>query len=348
MSKRSISSLLVIVVLIFLAFLTAQERRPVSGLHWSSFDSPVLTPLVTPEPTATSVPETQLVLEFVSERENVPVEQLVVVNQYQRDYEMLGKSFWSVTLLDTQHDGAGAWHRVLVDLADGSVVDDAEAIEQAERAAHRARYGKLEPALFERLQASAPGDEIPVVVWVAGSPRRSDAELYAALAAKYPEARAGMERSGSPFDVGDLELIHEIENEYVRMIKTDTSERIQSLVSYLEEQGYAVKVLNGLSAVAVTLPKGAIQELVQRSDVGSVYLDEDEAQPQLSSAVPSDRAPAAWGRTFSAWGKLVAVAVVWGLALPLAYLSRRARGAAGTRLSWVVLVTATVLTLLCA
>jgi hypothetical protein len=188
MQKRYISSLFVIVALVFLAFLIAQGTRPVSGLHQSSFDSPILTPLA-PDPTpATSVPETQLVLKYVSERENVPVGQLVVVNQYQRDYEMLDKSFWSVTLLDTQHDGAGAWHRVLVDLADGSVVDDAEAIEQAERAAHRTRYGKLEPALFERLEASKPGDTVPVVIWVAGSLRRSDEELYAELAVKYPKA----------------------------------------------------------------------------------------------------------------------------------------------------------------
>jgi hypothetical protein len=97
MQKRYISSLFVIVVLAFLAFLIAQGTRPVSGLHWSSFDSPILTPLA-PEPTpAPAAPETQLVLKYVSERENVPVEQLVVVNQYQRDYEMLGKSFWSVS-----------------------------------------------------------------------------------------------------------------------------------------------------------------------------------------------------------------------------------------------------------
>jgi hypothetical protein len=42
--KVNVSPLFVIVILVFLAFLMVQGSRSVSGLHGSSFDSPILTP----------------------------------------------------------------------------------------------------------------------------------------------------------------------------------------------------------------------------------------------------------------------------------------------------------------
>ncbi len=190
----------------------------------------------------------------------------------------------------------------MVDLADGSFMDDVEVVEQAEQKAHRARYGKLEPDLFERLETMKPDDEVPVAIWVAGEPKRSEEELYAALAARYPEAQAALERSGNPMDVGDYELGNEIEAEYVRMLGADTQERIQPLVRHLEGQGYAVTTLSALPAIAVTLPKASILELVKRADVGVVYLNEDKVQRLLDSAVPSDRVPAVWQRGFEGNG----------------------------------------------
>ena len=135
---------------------------------------------------------------------------------------------------------APQWYDVLVDLADGSFVDDVEAIEQAEWKAHRARYDKLEPALFERLETISPDGEVPVAIWVTGRPKRSEQELFTELAAKYPEAQAALERSGKPFDVGDPDLINEIEAEYVRLLEADTQERTSSLVRHLEKRGYGL------------------------------------------------------------------------------------------------------------
>jgi hypothetical protein len=201
--------------------------------------------------------------------------------------------------LDTKSD---RWYNVMVDLADGSFAEEVEAIEQAEREARRARYGKLEPALFERLEALNPDDEVPVAIWVAGKLKRSEEELYAALAVKYPEAQAALERSGKPFDVDDSELGRELEAEYVRMLEADTREQVRPLVHYLEGQGYAVTTLGALPAITVMLSKAAILELVERTDVGVVYLSGREEQPALDSAVPSNRAPAVWQRGFEGGG----------------------------------------------
>ena len=285
--------------LVVLAAFVLPGAVPISGLHLEAFDSPVVTPVPGPTPTPPVPEETQRALKYIAEREGIPIEQLVVANQHRRGYELLDRAFWAVTMLDTKGNG---WYNVMVDLADGRVVDDVEAIEQAEREAHRARYGKLEPALFEHLEAMKPDDEVPVAIWIAGQPKRSEEELYAALAARYPEAQAALERSGKPFDVGDRELIREIEREYVRMLETDTQERVQPIVRYLEGQGYVVTPFGALPAVAVTLPKSVILELGRRTDVGVVYLSGKEAQTELDSAVPSDRVPAVWHRGFEGNG----------------------------------------------
>ncbi len=95
------------------------------------------------------------------EREEIPIEQLVVVNQHRREYALLSRTFWAVTALDIR---GNRWYSVMVDLADGSFVDDVEAVERAEQEVHRARYGKLEPALSERLETVKPDDEMPVMV----------------------------------------------------------------------------------------------------------------------------------------------------------------------------------------
>ncbi len=66
----------------------------------------------------------------------------------------------------------------------------------------------------------------------------------------------------------DHELVNIIENEYVQLVEADTQERVQPLAGHLEEQGYVVATLGALPAIAVSLPKTALLELVSRSDVG--------------------------------------------------------------------------------
>ena len=300
MNKRSILWSVTAFVLLALAALALSGIGGGSSLQAATFDSEMATPSPPPPtPTPPMAEETQKALQHIAEREGVSIEPLVVVNQQRREYQSLGRIFWAVRVLDTQND---RWYDVLLDLDDGSFVDDVEPIAEAEQEAHRARYGKLEPALFERLETSNADDEVPVVIWVAGRPQRSTRELYAELAAKYPEAQTGMERSGNPFDAGDLELIHEIEAEYVRLVEADTQERVQPLADHLEKQGYVVTTLGALPAIAVSLPKAALLELVSRSDVGAVDLAGDEVKRQMNSAVHSERVPPVWQRGFEGSG----------------------------------------------
>jgi len=301
MNKSLIKWSVTIFILLVLAALVRHGAIPVSSLQLGTFDSPVVP---SPTPTPLMPEETQGALKHIAEREGVATDQLVVANQHRREYELLGRAFWAITVLDIKN---GQWYNVMVDLADGSFVDDVEAIEQAGQEAHRVKYGKLEPALFERLETVKDDDKVPVAIWIAGEPKRSQEELYAALAAKYPEAQAALERSGKPMDVGDYELINQIETEYVRMLEADTQERIQPLVRYLEGKGYTVTTLGALPSITVTLPKAEILELVKRTDVGAVFLNEGEVQRLLDSAVPSDRVPAVWQRSFKGGGVYIGI-----------------------------------------
>ena len=300
MNRKLIQQPTTLLFLLMLSVLVLPGIAIGSKVQLGVFDSPIATPVI-PSPTPVPPPpeETRRALQYIAGRKGVPVEQLVVVNQHRREYKLLGRVFWAVTLLDTKDD---RWYNVMVDLADSSLVEDVEAVEQAEREAHRARYGKLEPALFDRLETMRDDEEVEIAAWVAGGPKRSEEELYAALAAKYPEAQTALERSGKPMDVDDRELGRKIEAEYVRMLEVDVQERIQPLMRYLQGQGYAVTTFGALPSIAVTLPKAAILELVERPDVGAVYLSGKEAQPELDSAVPSDRAPAVWQRGFKGNG----------------------------------------------
>ena len=169
--------------------------------------------------------------------------------------------FQAVTVLDLE---SGRFFQVLVDLDDGQVEDRA-AIEEAEEQRHRAKYGKLQPALYERLRGMGEDETVTVTIWVAALPGKSlteqQAAAFATLAARYPQEREAMERSGKPMDVDDPTLTERIYDEYVQILNAEVASRIQPLVETLEAQGFAVRTAEGLPAVTVTLPRRAIKEL---------------------------------------------------------------------------------------
>ena len=261
----------------------------------------------TPNPTATpeTPPDTLKALEYIAAREGIPVESLLVVNQHQQEYAALGKAFWAVTALENKKDGK--WYTVMIDLGDGSFVDDIEAVERAEELARQAKYGKLEPALYERLETMQPEDTVPVAVWIAGKPARSEQELFAALADKYPEAQEALEHSGKPFDVADRELMRQIKSEYLQMMNEDTQVQAQPLANFLQAEGYSVMVFDAMPAVSATLPKSLILEIMPRSDVGVIYLIEAKETLELDTAVPSDRVPTVWQSGFKGSGVGIAI-----------------------------------------
>lgn len=232
--------------------------------------------------------ETQLALEYIAKREEVSVTQLVAVNQHRRDYPFLGKSYWAVTAVDTAGD---SWYTVMIDFNDSSFVDGIDEIEQAEQDARFAKYGKLEPDLYERLQLIKPEEEVQVVVWAAGSPLRSQIEIYTLLTDKYPEAKQSLQESGKPFDVSDPKIASQMEAEYMAILAEDTRVQISPLMTSIQSQGYNVTTFEALPAIAVTLPKSVILEIAKRDDIGMIYLVGRMQKSQLDTAVSTNLVP---------------------------------------------------------
>ena len=117
----------------------------------SSSDSPATTQPSSSEsiPLQPSV-EAQKALLYISEREHIPIESLLIINDFERGYPFTGRSFRAVTILDIRTED-GQEFKVLVDLADGHIEEDVNVVEATEKAAYEAKFGKIHPTLFSRL-----------------------------------------------------------------------------------------------------------------------------------------------------------------------------------------------------
>ncbi len=119
----------------------------------SPFDSPLPLPVIETY--------TRVALEYIAKRDGVSLNDLFVAHQHRREYPLLGQQFMAFTIFDRT---ARRDFHLLVDLNDGSVVDDVEALERAEAKARRIKYGKLHPLLHERLQTADDKEMLPMAI----------------------------------------------------------------------------------------------------------------------------------------------------------------------------------------
>jgi hypothetical protein len=110
-----------------------------------------------------------------------------------------------VTLIDTRPEGL--FYNLLVDLDTDEVIEDVASIDAAESNAQFENYGKLQLALYEKLQTLQDTDYVDVAIWVMAPVGESlperEVQAMAILAAEYPEAQEAVENGGKPMDVDD-------------------------------------------------------------------------------------------------------------------------------------------------
>lgn len=316
MNKRIAFNTLVAFVVLGLAAFVLRDLQPVQvEALFAFFNSPLPTPgtfsspLPTPFPSPTPVPEpseaAQKALAYIARRKGIPPQELVVVTDHPTVYSNLKRKFQVVTILDTRPEGR--FYSLLVDLDNGRLEEDLAAVRAAEERAYLDRYGKLEPALYRRLQEIDDSEALPVAIWVAGNPQRTQEELFAAVAARFPEAQAALSRSGKPWDVEDPELAARIKAEYNQLGMADTAMRIEPLVSYLRQRGAEMRTYGALPSVTAWLTKRQILELVQRDEAGMIYLIEERGQEETNVAIPTDLVPVVWDRGFDGSGVTIAI-----------------------------------------
>ena len=296
------------------AIALAQTHSDVASRTTALFDSPLPTPtsessVPTPPPTPGPSQAAQAVLTYIANQEDIPVDTLRVVDDHPTEYPNLGRQFQVVTVVDTRPQGQA--YKLLVDLQSGRIEEDVSALLAAEARAHQTRYGKLQPALYERLQSLDDEETLPVAIWVAASPGQDLAEqqatAFAVLAARYPEVREVMERFGKPMDVSDPALRQRVESEYLALLADQTEARTQPLVTELGRRGVTIATYAGMPSFTAVLPKRVILELARRPDVSAIYLIETKEQPTLDSAVPTSLAPFVWDRGYNGNGVTIAI-----------------------------------------
>jgi hypothetical protein len=258
---------------------------------------PTLIP--SPTPTPTPPPETRIALDYIATREGIPVERLFPVNQHQREYGALGKTFWYVKALDRESHHI---YTAMVDLSDQSPVE-LEDIERAQREALEAKYGKQEPQLYELLQTKAPHDEVNVAVWFTPIDLQA---LLAELSARYPQV--SLEALERPWhDVKDQALADRIRADYLQLMEEAHLAKQDALAQSLRVRAYEVKLHRGIPSLVARLPKRVILEIMQRDDVTRLYLIEGELVPLLDSAIPTARGNVVWRRGVEGAGQRVAI-----------------------------------------
>ncbi len=271
---------------------------------------PTSTPQI-PTPTPTSGPSqaAQTALTYIAKREGIPTDALRIAADHRTEYPNLGRKFQVITLVDTRPQGQV--YKLLVDLQSGHIEQDVSALLAAEAQAYQTRYGKLQPALYERLQGIRDDETLPVAIWVAASPGQSLAEqqaaAFAVLAARYPEVREVIERFGKPMDVSDPDLRQRVESEYLALLAAQTEARTQPLATELGRRGFTIATYTGMPFFTAVLPKRVILELARRPHVSAIYLIETKEQPALDSAVPTSLAPFVWNRGYDGNGVTIAI-----------------------------------------
>ena len=258
---------------------------------------PTLIP--SPTPTPTPPPETRIALDYIGTREGIPVERLFPVNQHQREYGALGKTFWYVKALDRESHHI---YTAMVDLSDQSPVE-LEDIERAQREALEVKYGKLEPQLYELLQTKGPDDEVNVAAWF--TPINLQA-LLAELRATYPQVP--LEALERPWhDVKDQALAERIRADYLQLMEEAHLAKQDAVAQSLRARSYEVRLHRGVPSLVARLPKRVILEIARRADVTRLYLIEGQLVPLLDSAIPTARGNVVWRRGIEGAGQRVAI-----------------------------------------
>jgi hypothetical protein len=235
------------------------------------FDSPLPTPTATLPPELS--PQAKIALEHIAKREGVAVTALMIDHEHPRNYSLLGRNFVAFTIFNTRN---GQVYQMLVDIKSDEVIDDLSALEKANADAYLAKYGKLDPALYDRLQTVADDTELPVALWVLSNYESNQDKIYATLAAKYPEVQEALARNASPFDVADPALSEQIRKEYEERLRQEVESSRQALVTHLQEQQIVFEVHELLPSITVTAFKKKVLELAQREDVQMLYLVENK------------------------------------------------------------------------
>ncbi len=254
-------------------------------------------------------PAAALAVAHVGETEGIDGARLEVRAEALIPRSLTGGDLTRVALADPS---TAAKYIVYLD-ADGQVVDG-ESLLSEEQSAHEAKYGKLEPALYQALSA-AELDTVQVGVWMRDIDHRA---VEDAVAAEDPEARF---QDGRP----SPSLDRETSDGVWREVMAASAKAYEVLQGDLAD-GVSAAGGNVLAASAVAplvyaeVPRSFVGQLAARDDVLALYLMRTY-EPAQGSAYLAERGDVVRGLGLDGSGQSVGVIEQYGVYFGNPYLN---------------------------
>ncbi len=247
----------------------------------------VVTPVpVTPAPTQGPSEAALFALAYIAQRDNIPVESLSIYEEYPVELPNIGRRFQMVILDDSRPEGKV--YNLWVDRDTYEVIKDEDTapILDAEERARQAKYGKLEPRLYERLQTIQDEDTLEVQIalnalselWKDDGPP-SEVAAQETIVARYPEAKAAVEAGNRPMEVADPTLMNQINRDYNWALATLDAQWLQprnataiAVRQPVAEELKALGITVDPETLAGTLTKRQILLIAYRDEIRLIYL----------------------------------------------------------------------------
>ena len=275
-----------------------------------------------------------IALQYVSETYGIPIEELEVGNKVCRHFRMLDRKVWKMKVTMRKWNlkqGPFTIYEVFIN-PDGSITgaDEVDELEAQDKKAHREKYGKLRPSLYDRLQSMQSNETMRVIIDVKGIDSKgiekevlskypnieiinySDPlvrEKYPDLStARYPNLFYGFGLTKVMIKDGPLDRV-EIERirQEIRAAKKEAyALKEKPLIDYLTAKGYDARGSSGIPSVFVTLPKKEIIALQERDDVIMIWRS-IKYETQIKTAVPTISANEVWSEGFDGTGVKIAI-----------------------------------------
>ena len=270
-------------------------------------------------PTGNDSDYENIALQYVSETYGIPIEELEVGNKGHRHFRMLDRKVWKMKVTMRKwnlNQGPFTIYEVFIN-PDGSITgaDEVDELEAQDKKAHKEKYGKLEPALYDRLQSMQPNEMMRVIIDVKGIDRK---EIESDVISRYPNIEIinysePLVRAKYP-DLSSIEYpncirlgltdilmkeemnrteIRKIEKEIRAAKKEAYALKEKPLIDYLTAKGYYTEGAGDVPTVFAILPKDEIIALQERDDVIHIWCDL-KLEYGISTAIPTIRANEVW------------------------------------------------------
>lgn len=250
-------------------------------------------------------------LQSLSEDLNLPVSILKVWNERVEHFEYLGKDYYTFTIrnLEALERGDDRAYYITLD-SEGNRVNRDELVNK-NLAAKKAKYGKLEPALYDHLQTIGPEEAVKVSIWmtleIEPEPRPTPEEIEAKGWNAYEEEMRARRRE-------DAEGIKKF---------------AYPIVTQIETLGGKVLFVGELTPrLGALLTRVQIEVIAKREDVREInILPEVRAHLDISSKAV--RAQDAWSSGYIGNNQLVAIIEASGIDFDNPYLGDGVNGNLG-------------------